>query len=158
MRQAQKELTDKIVMVQEVHEGAYDFKIINPLVRYSVDWGTDYEEICKYEFISTHKEMTEDKVKMVVEEWPKDSGYYIDYDDEDIAVKDTALESYSSLLKSMGINTVNPFGERPSYPRYLTNSVNVDLKIMNDYKSDLAQWEAAEKELWRNFVLLINKK
>lgn len=179
MKQLTKTIGDKEVIFQEVPKDSFDYEIIGVGIKPNALtdlWfhrrASKNESIClsPYENLQDKIQLivldsiTEEQAAKVVES--KFNGkIWRDYtrlshngcEGAKVFNLKSALESFTTLLKSLGIETVNPLGRRPFYPRYQLNSVNQDMQIMDDYKTSLKEWQAAQSQLWEKVIILTNK-
>jgi len=87
--------------------------------------------------------------------------YQINFEMPDCCNYITALESLSSLMRSLGIYTENPFGSLPNeddfvrYPLPLCFDPNGEIKELYLRKKRIErEWQEAEDNLWQKIVLL----
>ena len=105
-----------------------------------------------YIFISTAKEMTEEKAKMIMPTLSKEGYEYI-YQDFINTENwfNTSLEAFHSFMYSIGMPCHNPYGkEKPTY-----ETVNI-LEYFK-YRKELYAWQEAEAKLV-NTVILYKEK
>lgn len=72
----------------------------------------------------------------------------------------TANESLQSLLKSLGIETVNPLGDKPLHYDYeeMHQSGHYLLELKEKRQKEIDLWQAAQAKVWEKVLILVKNK
>jgi hypothetical protein len=174
MRQITKTLKDKEVLFVEVPKDA-----IGPTI--GVERHTKEEilffihkenNMCGYtslppgnwQYICEASTATEEEAERVVEKAMFRNNYKDYYPHGKMAVDgissfNTAKDSLQSLIKSVGIETENEYGEKPLHYDYdeMKDSGHYLIEIQDKRQKEIDLWQASQAKVWEKVIILINK-
>lgn len=132
MKQLIHSLPDRDIMFIEVSKDSY-------IQKSDIPYGN-------WQLIGSLDSITEEQAAMVVEEkivienaFKKPR--YMDYVNRPLYSFDTAIESLQSLIKSAGIDLVNPLGVKPDKEHF-------------GMCYTLKQWESVQSKVWEKILIL----
>ncbi len=160
MKQLTKTIGDKEVIFIEVPKDAKYFEYFSYInvqdeLGYKSNNGHHYQLLPhgKMQLIGSLDSITEEEAAKVVDNIKRASSVsYPDYDRETSTDFNNALSSLRSLIKSLGIETVNPLGKRPHMKEDKYTCMPFAF-----YQYQLNKWELAQSKVWEKVIILINK-